>query len=86
MSTFVSAEPFHPGEYVKDEIDARGWTVAHLVAVSGISRSRIVDLIRERSAVTPDVASALARAFGQEAQTWMNLQASYELALTAEKD
>ena len=81
MSTFVPADPFHPGVYIKDEINARRWTLTHLAFVTGISRKVIINLIRGQSEVTPHIAQALAKAFGQEAQTWMNLQASYELAL-----
>lgn len=79
------AEPFHPGEYLKDEINARKWTFAHLASLTGISRKKIVSLIRGKSEITPDVAHALAEAFGQEAQTWMNLQVSYELACEKER-
>ena len=73
----IPAEPFHPGEYLKEEIDARRWTFDHLAFLTGIDRKIIVSLIRGQTDITPDVAHALAKAFGQEAQTWMNLQASY---------
>ena len=76
---------FHPGEYLKDEIDARRWTFAHLAFVSGIDRKIIVSLIRGQTDITPHIAQALAKAFGQEAQTWINLQKFYDLALAAKK-
>ena len=86
MTTFVPSEPFPPGEYLKDELDARGWTHEDLASVVGISRRQVINLIQGKSGITPDTAHALAEAFGQNAQTWMNLQVSYELALAAQKD
>lgn len=86
MKTFVPAEPFPPGEYIKDEIEARGWTQDDLADVMGISRRQLINLIQGKSGITPDTAQALADAFGQNARTWMNLQVSYELGLAAQKE
>ncbi|MHC4402326.1 MAG: HigA family addiction module antitoxin [Planctomycetota bacterium] len=86
MTTFVPAEPFPPGEYLKDELDARGWTHEDLATVLGMSRRQVVNLTQGKSGITPDTAHALAEAFGQSAKTWMNLQVSYELALAAQKE
>lgn len=81
MPEFVSATPFHPGEYIKDEMEARGWTQEDLAEVMGISRRQIVNLLQGKSGITAETAVALAAAFeGQSATTWMNLQSSYELA------
>ncbi len=86
MSTFVPAEPFPPGEYIKDELQARGWAQEDLAEVMNMSRRQVINLVQGKSGITPDTAHALADAFGQNADTWMNLQASYELALAAQKD
>ena len=42
---------------------------------------RINDIVRERRGVTADTAMRLARYFGGDAQSWMNLQAIYDLQL-----
>lgn len=86
MNVFVPATPFPPGEYIQDEIDARGWTIDDLVAITGISRRHVINLIQAKSGITPDTAKALAEAFGQDAQTWMNLQVTFELARAVEED
>jgi len=86
MSRFVTAEPIPPGEYLRDEIDARGWTHADLAEVLDMSRRQVVNLITGTSAVTPETAIALAQAFDQDAETWMHLQVSYELARAARKE
>lgn len=86
MTTFVPAEPFPPGEYLQDELDARGWTHDDLASVLSMSRRQVINLIQGKSGITPDTAHALAEAFDQNAQTWMNLQVAYELAVAAQKE
>lgn len=86
MNVFVPARPFPPGEYLQEEIDARGWTIDDLVEITGISRRQVFNVLQAKSGVTPESAKAFAEAFGQDAQTWMNLQAAYELANIAQED
>ena len=40
---------------------------------------RINDIARERRGVTADTAMRLARYFGGDARSWLNLQSAYEL-------
>ena len=86
MERFISAEPFPPGEYIQEEMEARGWGQEDLAQVLGISRRQIANLLSGASALTPDVAVALGQAFKQDPVTWMNLQVTYELALAANKE
>jgi HTH-type transcriptional regulator / antitoxin HigA len=76
---FVPAEAFPPGEYIKDELDARGWSQADLAEVMGKSSKLVSDVIAGKSSVTPETARALGDAFGTSAQVWMNLDAAYRL-------
>ena len=41
--------------------------------------SRINDIVLERRGVTADTALRLSRAFGGDAQSWLNLQTAYDL-------
>lgn len=86
MSIFVPAQPFSPGEYIQDELDARGWAIDDLAEVTGITKRQIINLIQAKSGISLETAIALAQAFGHDAQTWMNLQAAYELAQAAHDD
>lgn len=54
----------HPGEYLRDELKERGW----------------LDVLDGNAPITPKIAVALARAFGQRAETWMILQLAYDKA------
>ena len=86
MPRNVPVEPFPPGEYISDELDARGWTQEDLADITGITRRQIINLISGKSGITAETAHALAQAFSQEAKTWMELQMAYELALAARED
>ncbi|TWT36634.1 helix-turn-helix protein [Posidoniimonas corsicana] len=83
MDTFVPAEPIPPGEYLQDELDARGWTHEDLSEVTGITRRQIANIVKGKSGVTPESAKAIAAAFDQEPATWMNFQVAFELANAA---
>lgn len=51
----------------------------------GIERSRLNDIVLGRRAITADTALRLARYFGTDAQSWMNLQSQYELEMARAK-
>jgi addiction module HigA family antidote len=44
-----------------------------------VTPARINDIVRERRGITADTALRLARYFGTDARSWMNLQAAYDL-------
>lgn len=71
---------FSAGSYVADEIDARGWTITDLASASGIDGSVLRALIDETAAVTPAIASGLARAFGTSETVWLNLDVAFRNA------
>jgi len=43
---------------------------------------RVNDVVLERRAITPDTALRLAQYFGGDAESWMNLQITYDLRRT----
>jgi antitoxin HigA-1 len=50
-----------------------------LARALGVTPDRINDIVRERRGITGDTALRLARYFGTDAQSWLNLQAAYDL-------
>jgi HTH-type transcriptional regulator/antitoxin HigA len=77
--TRVPAEVFPPGEFIKDEIEARGWSQADLAEILGRPVQMVNELIAGKRSVTPETALGLAEAFGTDAAFWMNLESSYQL-------
>lgn len=73
------AEAFPPGEFIKDELEARGWSQEDLSEITGLASPVVSNIINAKRALSPDIASILAAAFGTTAQFWMNLETSYQL-------
>lgn len=74
-----AAEAFPPGEFLKDELEAREWTQDMLSEITGIPAPVISNIIKGKRAISPEIASQLSAAFGTTAQYWMNLETSYQL-------
>jgi HTH-type transcriptional regulator / antitoxin HigA len=80
------AEAFPPGEILKDELEARGWTQDVLAEITNIPAPVISNIIHGKRAISVDIASSLAAAFGTTAQFWMNLETSYQLWIETKAD
>jgi antitoxin HigA-1 len=70
----------HPGEFLRDELAARGLSAHALALALRLPASRIGDIVRGRRAITPDTALRLARYLGGSAAVWLRLQSAYDLA------
>ena len=86
MEKRLLPEAFHPGEYIREEAEERGWSPSDLADILGYERNVISDLLTGRRSVSPEMAKALGDAFGTGAQVWLNLQTAYRLATSVEKD
>jgi HTH-type transcriptional regulator/antitoxin HigA len=74
------AEVFPPGEFIREEIEARGWSQVELAEILGRPPRLVSELIAGKRAITPETAKGLGEAFNTGAQFWMNLESSYRLA------
>lgn len=72
--------PAHPGALLKDDIDALGLSVAEAAQGLGITRQQLYKVIKGESAVRPEMAVRLEKAFGGSADTWLRMQSNYDLA------
>ena len=72
--------PIHPGEILREEFLAPlGMSVNALAHSLHVPATRLHEIVKERRSITADTALRLARYFGGDAQSWMNLQTIYEL-------
>ena len=78
----VPAETFTPGEFLRDELEARGWTQGDLAEILGLSLRLVNEVIAGKRAITPETAKRLGEAFGTGAQFWMNLETAHQLSRT----
>lgn len=79
-NTLTLAETFAPGEFIREEIEARGWTQEDLALVLGRPFQVVNEIINGKKEITPETALALGEAFGTSAELWLNLESSYRLA------
>jgi antitoxin HigA-1 len=70
----------HPGEFLKDELEARDLSAHALSLALRLPASRVGEIVRGQRSVTPDTALRLARYFGGSAAIWLRLQVAYDLA------
>jgi len=76
--------PIHPGEILREDyLNALDMTPNALALALRVPATRIHEIVKERRGITPDTALRLARYFGGDAKSWLNLQAEYDLKVAA---
>lgn len=74
--------PVHPGEVLREDyLVPSGMSANALAKALHVPAPRINDIVRERRGISADTAMRLARYFGGDARSWLNLQAAYDLRL-----
>lgn len=69
----------HPGTFIVEELDARGWAQVDLAYVLGMSPQQLSPILSGKRDITPDMATALGDAFDMPAEFFANLQKMYDL-------
>ena len=78
--------PPHPGRSVlHDCLEPLGLAVAEGAKALGVTRQTLNNLVRGSAAISAEMAIRLDKAFGGGAETWLRLQASYDLAQMEKK-
>ncbi|MCY1669294.1 HigA family addiction module antitoxin [Rhizobium sp. SL86] len=76
--------PVHPGEILREEyLLPLSLSAGSLAKKLGVPRTRIERIAKETAPVTTDTALRLAKFFATSPEFWMNLQASYDLKISA---
>jgi antitoxin HigA-1 len=75
-----NVRPTHPGEMLREDfMPDYGLTVSGFAKALGVSRQTVNELVRERRAVSPEMALRLARLFGNTPEFWLNAQRAVDL-------
>jgi len=85
MGTEVDTEAYPPGELIREELEARGWSQQDLADRMGKSHVLVSEVVNAKRSITLDTALALATAFGTSAELWVNLNAQHQLAVAKPK-
>jgi HTH-type transcriptional regulator/antitoxin HigA len=67
-----------PGEFIKEELVARGWSVHDLARNASISLRTAIGLTISEVKITAPIAQSLSAAFGTSAEFWTNLQEQFD--------
>src|SRR5258705_10658027 len=86
MTIRAPAEVFPPGEFLADELEARGWTQTEFAEIIVRPQKLVNDIINAKRSVTPETAADFAAAFGTSAQFWMNLETAWQLSKVPPRD
>ena len=78
-TTLKLAEVFPPGEYIQEELEARGWLQSDLVSILGVDKKTVSDIIGGKRSITPEMAVLIGEAFGTGPEVWLNLDNAYRL-------
>ena len=79
------SEPIHPGEMLKDELEARGLSQKKFAAIMGMPYTAFNEIINGKRPITTDTALKIEAATGIAANIWLGLQADYNMQ-TARRD
>jgi antitoxin HigA-1 len=72
--------PPHPGSSVRhDCLEPLGLSVAEGAKVLGVTRQAMNNLVSGKAGISAEMAIRLEKAFGGGAETWLRMQAAYDL-------
>jgi addiction module HigA family antidote len=78
--------PAHPGSLIRDNIDELGLSIADAAKGLDVTRQQLYKVVKGESAVTPEMAVRLEKAFGGSADTWLRMQMNFDLARARERE
>ena len=71
--------PIHPGEILKDELEARGLSQRKFAGLIGMPYTAFNEIINGKRPITTDTALKIEAATGISANIWIGLQADYNM-------
>lgn len=78
-------EPTHPGEIIKEELEARNISQKKFASTIGVSYTMLNEILNGHRSVTADFALIIEAALGVSADMFNNMQARYDM-IVARRD
>jgi antitoxin HigA-1 len=75
----MARTPIHPGETLRDDLEALGMSAAELSRQISVPVNRITQILNGTRAITGDTALRLGHFFSTSPEFWINLQKLYDL-------
>lgn len=81
----IPARPVPPGNILRRELEARGWTQKDFSEMIHLSEKAISGIVNGAKQITPEAALKFAAAMGTSPEFWINLEANYRLQLARKR-
>ena len=73
--------PPHPGDLIRSEIiEALGLSISKAASLLKVRRATLSDLLNGKSALTPEMALRIEKAFGPDMDHLLRMQVAYDVA------
>ena len=74
--------PIHPGRIVREDyLEPLGLSVTEAATVLGVTRQALNNVVNQKSGISPEMAIRLSKALGSTPETWVRMQAAFDLAV-----
>lgn len=70
----------HPGEFIREELQLRGWAQRDLAYVLGVHEQAVSLIMSGKRGISPQMSKGLGEALGVSGDYFANLQTAYELS------
>ena len=79
--------PVHPGRIVREDcLEPLSLSVTEAAKVLGVTRQALNNVVNEKSGISPEMAIRLSKAFGSTPETWVRMQAAFDLAIALKSE
>jgi HTH-type transcriptional regulator/antitoxin HigA len=85
MASMMTDIP-HPGEFIAEELAARGWLQRDLAFILGVPEQAVNMILSGKRGISPEMAKALGDAFDVSPIYFLNMQKAYEMSNAREPD
>jgi HTH-type transcriptional regulator/antitoxin HigA len=85
MTDFEYEVPL-PGQFIQEELDARGWVQRDLAFILGMEETALNKIIKGKTGISVEMSKALGKAFGVDEDFFANLQKTYDFEHTPAAD
>ena len=79
------SEPIHPGEMLRDELEARGLSQKKFAGLIGMPYTAFNEIVNGKRPINTEYALKIEAATGIPAYIWINMQSAYNMQ-TARRD
>ncbi|PHY14128.1 addiction module antidote protein, HigA family [Caulobacter sp. B11] len=83
---FYNTETPHPGFFLKEELEERGWSQRDLAYILGTPEQAVNLILAGKRGISPEMAKALGTAFDVHADLFANLQRAYDMSRARDPD